>query len=604
MQVILSGKGGALQVGRGSVVGSAIIATGAAMIKATKAASDFNEEVTRSEAVFGGASDAMAEWSKTLADGFGIAQTDALQAANNFGTMFNVIGLGKADAADMSRRLVELAGDMSSMNNADPSDMLDRLRAGLAGEAEPLRRFGVLLSESRVQQEAYATGIARVGAKLTEQQKVQARYQLILKDTAIQQGDAARTSQNFAGQLRELQAQIRNATVALGTEMLPAMTDLLTATNDLIGAVGVLGDLLGKLPHGADRLRQIAADVARAIPFTAALPGLLDAARIRSEEKKRREREAARIAGIHDRPEPWELAGRFRPPPPPRPGITTEQRNQWFDAMIGRRTDRVQDIRTLRGQIAELERINDLIRDRIKVTKDRTRLLNLEGQILVNQRQISAIQEQARAQTEQLREERKALAEERREREKLARENAQFAALGLGPGGQERAPGVDALRRRLNRIEAAFGGNIPAKIKKRLDAIRAVIQKWGKDLTEDVRRAIEGMLASAEKGTGEKRKMVFRAIDPTEMLRGLGLSPEQIRIIRARLSAVGPGGTVPKGGGPAAFGRELTGATVVNVYGDVVTPDPDAFARQMQKRAKRSRGQQRGVRPGVNQGLA
>ena len=128
-----------------------------------------------------------------------MSQTEALQAAGNFGGMFRTIGLGTRRTADMSRRLAELGADMASFNNEDPTDMLDRLRSGLAGEAEPLRRFGVLHREARVKTEAYRSGIAKAGAKLTEQQKVQARYNLILRDTTLQQGDVARTGDSWAG---------------------------------------------------------------------------------------------------------------------------------------------------------------------------------------------------------------------------------------------------------------------------------------------------------------------------------------------------------------------------------------------------------------------
>ena len=115
---------------------------------------------------------------------------------------------------------------MASFNNETPEDMLERLRSGLAGEAEPLRRFGVLLSAARVQEEAYASGIAKRGEALTEQQKVQARYNLILKDTAVQQGDAAKTGGNLAGQQRKLNAMLADASATIGTQLLPVVTEL------------------------------------------------------------------------------------------------------------------------------------------------------------------------------------------------------------------------------------------------------------------------------------------------------------------------------------------------------------------------------------------
>ena len=104
------------------------------------------------------------------------------------------LGTSQEEAASMSTTMLSLAADMGSFNDQDPTEMLERLRSGLAGESEPLRQFGAFISEARVQQFAWSEGIAENGVALTEQQKVMARYGLILQDTAAQQGDFTRTA--------------------------------------------------------------------------------------------------------------------------------------------------------------------------------------------------------------------------------------------------------------------------------------------------------------------------------------------------------------------------------------------------------------------------
>jgi hypothetical protein len=64
-----------------------------------------------------------------------------------------------------------------------------------------------------------------------------------------------------------------------------------------------------------------------------------------------------------------------------RPGVTATQRNQWFDAMIGRELVDVQDIQSMKGQISRLREISAQITARIAVTKDITRKLTLEEQV-------------------------------------------------------------------------------------------------------------------------------------------------------------------------------------------------------------------------------
>ena len=219
--------------GFGLAVGAGGIAVG--LKKTVEAASNLNEEIAKSQQIFGSSADEIEAWSETSAESMKVSQTEALKATGNFGAMFRTIGLGTQQTAGMSKRLAQLGADMASFNNEDPTAMLDRLRSGFAGEAEPLRRFGVLISEARVKTEAYRSGIARVGSKLTEQQKVQARYNLILRDTKLQQGDVARTGDQWAGQLRELRARIEDTAAELGQELLPAITDVVDEVQRMAG---------------------------------------------------------------------------------------------------------------------------------------------------------------------------------------------------------------------------------------------------------------------------------------------------------------------------------------------------------------------------------
>ena len=66
---------------------------------------------------------------------------------------------------------------------------------------------------------------------------------------------------------------------------------------------------------------------------------------------------------------------------PPK-GATVEQRNAWFDAMIARELGRVGDVSSLKAQNARLAVIAGQIQARLKITKDITRRLNLQDQLL------------------------------------------------------------------------------------------------------------------------------------------------------------------------------------------------------------------------------
>jgi hypothetical protein len=207
-----------------TAIGAAAIAGAAAVVNA---ASDLGESMNKARVTFGEAADDVVAFSETTASSLGISQAAALEAASGFGAMVQTAGLSEQAAADMSIKMVTLAADMASFNNQDPSEMLERLRAGLAGEAEPLRQFSVLLSAARVNQEAYRSGIAEVGTELTEGQKIQARYNVIMQDTTKQQGDFARTiGESLPGQIRVMKAELTDLSADFGQVLLPVILDV------------------------------------------------------------------------------------------------------------------------------------------------------------------------------------------------------------------------------------------------------------------------------------------------------------------------------------------------------------------------------------------
>lgn len=238
----------------GLAAGLAVAAFG---VKAIKAASDLGESINKTRVIFGAASGSVLKFADD-AKSIGIAKAEALDAAAGFGAMAQSAGMSAAASAAMSIKLVKVSADMASFNNQDPSEMLERMRSGLAGEAEPLRRFGVFLSEARVKSEAYRSGIAKLGATLTDAQKVQARYNVILQDTKKQQGDFSRTvGESLPNQMRVLRASVVDLSAELGKNLLPvvlevtkSLTSFMEALEPVMKLVGLSGRLVTNVAFG------------------------------------------------------------------------------------------------------------------------------------------------------------------------------------------------------------------------------------------------------------------------------------------------------------------------------------------------------------------
>lgn len=199
----------------------------AAGYKVVQSASDLNESISKSNVIFGSSAKAIQGWAATADQALGLSQTAALEAAGNFAILGQSAGLTGVQLNTFSTDLTGLAADLASFNNTTTDEAITALAAGLRGESEPLRRFGVLLSESAVQAKAMEMGLAATAKELTDQDKVLARNALILEQTTTQQGDFARTADGAANQQRILAAEIENSKAAIGEGLLPAYKDLL-----------------------------------------------------------------------------------------------------------------------------------------------------------------------------------------------------------------------------------------------------------------------------------------------------------------------------------------------------------------------------------------
>ncbi len=233
--------------GTAAVIGGAFAATKVVEFgkAAVDAASNLNESVSKTGVVFGAAAADVEAWSKTSATSMGLSQQAALEAAGTYGNLAVALGLPQAQAADMSKSLVGLAGDLASFNNVPVDQALDALKSGLTGETEPLKRFGVNINEATLKAQAMAMGLTDGKGPLDAAAKAQASYALIMKQTGTAQGDFARTSDGLANQQRIAAAQTENMKAALGQALLPVIQQLVGILNAyVIPALKVLADFL------------------------------------------------------------------------------------------------------------------------------------------------------------------------------------------------------------------------------------------------------------------------------------------------------------------------------------------------------------------------
>lgn len=199
------------------------------------AASDAEEAASKFGVTFGQSADETGTKLDDFAGKAGRSRFELRSMAADFGALIKPMGLTEDAAGDMSAELSKLATDLASFFNTTDAEALTALRAGLVGESEPLRKYGVQLSAARIEQEAFALGLASTKSELTTAHKAQAAFNLIMRDTSEAQGDAVRTSGSYANQVKALKAEFHDLSTEIGTAFLPVATKTVNVLRSLVG---------------------------------------------------------------------------------------------------------------------------------------------------------------------------------------------------------------------------------------------------------------------------------------------------------------------------------------------------------------------------------
>jgi len=230
--------GGALKT-MAKVAVAGFVALGAAAAVGLKAAIDAAADAEESEskfaAVFKKNAQGVAKWSEAMAKAANRSAFELRDQAATFGALFNALKFGGKESANLSTHMVKLTEDLASFNNEAAPDVLIALRSGLLGNVEPVLKYGADVRVAAVNQELLNMGIKGGAKAATEQQKVLARLNIIMRATKDAQGDAVRTSGSYTNQMKGLHAAIKTFKILVGTQLLPVITPLVKRMSNAVG---------------------------------------------------------------------------------------------------------------------------------------------------------------------------------------------------------------------------------------------------------------------------------------------------------------------------------------------------------------------------------
>lgn len=210
--------------------------------------SNAQEMQSKSEAVFG---QFVGEVRKDLGEFAKAANRSTFELegmAASIQDTFVPMGFARGEASQLSIQMTKLATDMASFNNANDVEVMNALQSAIVGNHETMRQFGVVITQTTLNQELLNMGIQGGVKAATEQEKVQARLNIIMKGTTDAQGDAIRTSDSLANRTKGLKAQFEAFAIRIGSELVPAFENLVTGASEAVTVITNLAIAIGLIP--------------------------------------------------------------------------------------------------------------------------------------------------------------------------------------------------------------------------------------------------------------------------------------------------------------------------------------------------------------------
>ena len=259
----------------GAAVGVAFSVT--ALVRFGKAAislaSDLQEVQNVVDVAFGDMSYKIERFADTAIENFGISKLTAKRTASTYMAMAKGMGIADEAASDMAITMTGLTADIASFYNMSQERADVILKSVYTGETETLKQLGIVMTEVNLENFAMSKGITKNLSAMTQQEKTMLRYQFVLEQTALAQGDFVRTQDSWANQTRvlqerwkEMQTTFGDAFIVIGQLVLPVVNAVVKGLTSIANITKVaftnLAALFGKeIATGEEKTNQTAQNI-------------------------------------------------------------------------------------------------------------------------------------------------------------------------------------------------------------------------------------------------------------------------------------------------------------------------------------------------------
>lgn len=251
----ISGMGNAFK----SVAGmAAAYLTVGEVMKGIDTASDFTENRNKMEAVFKGQVEDADKFIKEMGESLRLGKGQLEKEMADVGGMLKGMGFEDADLKGNTQAVLKVTKDLASFYNTDLASAVQKVTAGLTGEAEGLKALGINIQDTAMAE--YAQSLGYTWTELDNTSKAQLRLNAVMEKmkAAGAAGDAEKTKNEYAAVERSISSLTETIKgeffMSIKDSLLPVLQqsqDFLINNKDAIVGFGAsVGEFIGTVVEG------------------------------------------------------------------------------------------------------------------------------------------------------------------------------------------------------------------------------------------------------------------------------------------------------------------------------------------------------------------
>ena len=226
------------------------------LAEAAKQSISYTENLNLFNVAMGDSVDEGIAFVDQMSEIYGMDPSNLLRYAGNFYQLSDAIDMNSASASKLSLSLVKATNDISSLFNIPIEKVFEDLSSGMQGMSRAVRKYGMDIRATTLQQTALSLGITENVETMSEANRQGLRFITMMHQASNASGDFARTIESPANQLKIFKEQLGVLGRSIGNLFIGPLTVAIQYINGFIMALsaairfisslfGIFGSLFG-----------------------------------------------------------------------------------------------------------------------------------------------------------------------------------------------------------------------------------------------------------------------------------------------------------------------------------------------------------------------